>query len=316
VFDVIILRLRQSFRTRKRAHDRGLYLTAYIRKYSLRDGTRLVSSGLSCQLAGRAAGRRKRRVGGSKGENVLCQSSADKFLAAYAALKALVINNQFRPNEHLEIASLSKRINIGLTPVREALIRLACEDLIELHPRRGFYAKVLTVKELAGLYELSHYLLRAIVQNETGRTPGPIDADMLLGAEWMQRDVSADARTLALERLHVGIASLSGNVQAVKIIENYNDRTHAVRRIYLEQFASAQSMTDYVLSIIKFLDAGDRQSIGRRLDQQFKAKLACVPALIKEVNCQAFSPQWTDLRRPEISREQSAIGAGETIMQR
>jgi DNA-binding GntR family transcriptional regulator len=247
---------------------------------------------------------------------VFCPSSADKFLAAYAALKALVIDNHFRPNEHLEIASLSKRINIGLTPVREALIRLACEDLIELHPRRGFYAKVLTVKELTGLYELCHYLLRAIVQTGTGRPPGPIDADTLLGPEWAQRDLSADVRTLALERLHAGIARLSGNAQAVKIIENYNDRTHAVRRIYLEQFASAQSMTEYVLSVVEFLNAGDRQSIGRRLDQQFKAKLACVPALIKEVNCQAFSPQWTDLRSRGVSREQSGTGAAESIMQR
>ena len=86
-----------------------------------------------------------------------CTGSADKFLAAYATLKTLVLSNQVRPNEHLEIASLAKRINIGLTPVREALIRLAFEDLIKLHPHRGFFAKVLSVKELTALYDLCRY---------------------------------------------------------------------------------------------------------------------------------------------------------------
>jgi DNA-binding GntR family transcriptional regulator len=239
---------------------------------------------------------------------VLCPGSADKFLAAYAALKALVLDNQFRPNEHLEIASLAKRINIGLTPVREALIRLAFEDLIKLHPRRGFFAKALTVKELTDLYELCRYLLRAAVQSVIDRTPLAIDARSLPDPESVQRDCSSEGRAVALERLHERIVRSTGNAQAVKIIRNYNDRTHAVRRIYLEQCEGAESVTDYVLSVIDLLDAGDRQAIGRKLEQQFEAKLACVPTLIKEVNCQAFSPQWTDARRYEVALGQSGAG--------
>jgi hypothetical protein len=44
------------------------------------------------------------------------------------------------------------------------------------------------------------------------------------------------------------------------------------------------------------------RAFNRKLDQQFKAKLACVPALIKEVNSQAFSPQWTGISREPRER--------------
>ena len=52
----------------------------------------------------------------------------------------------------------------GITPVREALIRLAAEDVITCYPKRGYFAKVVNNSELAELYALAHSLLRSILQ--------------------------------------------------------------------------------------------------------------------------------------------------------
>lgn len=46
------------------------------------------------------------------------------------------------------------KLNISRTPVREALIQLAADGLLESTPRRGFRVKKITEKEAADLYDV------------------------------------------------------------------------------------------------------------------------------------------------------------------
>ena len=51
-----------------------------------------------------------------------------------------------------------KRLELGRTPVREALQALARERLVEVYPRRGMFVSSVDVRDLAGLSEVRNTL--------------------------------------------------------------------------------------------------------------------------------------------------------------
>src|SRR5262249_35535227 len=62
----------------------------------------------------------------------------------YAALRHAIIVLDIQPGTALEEERLCRQYKVSRTPLREALIRLASEGLVELEPNRG--AKVATVQ--------------------------------------------------------------------------------------------------------------------------------------------------------------------------
>jgi len=56
---------------------------------------------------------------------------------AYRALEERIVTLQLKPGEFLSEYTLSHALKIGRTPIREALQRLAREDLVTILPRKG-----------------------------------------------------------------------------------------------------------------------------------------------------------------------------------
>src|SRR5712671_1320379 len=82
----------------------------------------------------------------------------------YEALKAEVVNYRFRPGEQIRIAELADHLRVSSTPVREALIRLEAEGLLDVAPRRGFFAKTLDLNEMIDLVQYQFFLLKSAVE--------------------------------------------------------------------------------------------------------------------------------------------------------
>lgn len=57
-----------------------------------------------------------------------------------------------KPNDKLNEQEISDRLGISRTPIREALIQLAADGLLESIPHRGFRVKPLSLKEVTELY--------------------------------------------------------------------------------------------------------------------------------------------------------------------
>lgn len=94
------------------------------------------------------------------------------------------------PGEHLNEVHLAEKLDVSRTPLREALSQLTAEGLIECKPRRGFFAKSLTVDEVKQLYPL-----RAILDPQALRMAGIPD----------QKHISE------LRRINEQIAKLKGS---------------------------------------------------------------------------------------------------------
>ncbi|MBS1182950.1 MAG: GntR family transcriptional regulator [Proteobacteria bacterium] len=66
----------------------------------------------------------------------------------HSLLKKMIIGLAFMPNEALSEKELALRLGVSRTPVREALIRLADETLVDVFPQRGTFVSPIKVADV------------------------------------------------------------------------------------------------------------------------------------------------------------------------
>jgi len=72
---------------------------------------------------------------------------------AYEILHEKIITMELRPGHNIDEKETIESIGIGRTPVREALLRLAFEDLLQFIPNKGFIVKPLTLQDVKAMFE-------------------------------------------------------------------------------------------------------------------------------------------------------------------
>ena len=143
--------------------------------------------------------------------------------SAYAAsvIRRALSSGVYGAGERLTTMRLAKELGLSLTPVREALIELANEGLVEISPHRGA-----RVAEL-GLTDLSDvYLARAVLEPAaTRQAVGHLRASALAQLRRIHRDFVAaveenDAESLLdlNERFHFTIYDAAGSPLLSRLI--------------------------------------------------------------------------------------------------
>jgi GntR family transcriptional regulator, carbon starvation induced regulator len=102
---------------------------------------------------------------------------------AYLVLRRELLNGEWLPNERLRPQVLQQRHALGLTPIREALMRLAVDGLVQGESQRGFRARGVSPEEWHDLMSARRELERSCLTQAIERGD----------AEWVQR--IADAMT-------------------------------------------------------------------------------------------------------------------------
>lgn len=80
---------------------------------------------------------------------------------AYASLRGKIINCEMPPGMDISEQELSEHLQMSKTPVREALMRLCLEGLVESFPRRGYRIKPVTLKAINDLFHV-----RAVLEGD------------------------------------------------------------------------------------------------------------------------------------------------------
>ena len=77
---------------------------------------------------------------------------------AYLAIRSLIVSLELAPGAVIDERALMERLELGRTPIREALRRLAQEQLVEVFPRRGMFVTNVDVRDLARISEVREAL--------------------------------------------------------------------------------------------------------------------------------------------------------------
>lgn len=88
---------------------------------------------------------------------------------AYADLEEMIVTLKVAPGAAVSEQELAQQLNIGRTPIREALQRLAREGLVSILPRRGILVSPIDVKRQLRLLEVRRELERLIARSAARR---------------------------------------------------------------------------------------------------------------------------------------------------
>jgi DNA-binding GntR family transcriptional regulator len=98
--------------------------------------------------------------------NKLSESLADK---AYQIIEEMIVTLQLPPGTVFSEADLVNKVNIGRTPLREALQRLANYRLISVLPRRGMIVGDINISDHLALLETRRVLDRLVASRAARR---------------------------------------------------------------------------------------------------------------------------------------------------
>jgi DNA-binding GntR family transcriptional regulator len=101
-------------------------------------------SDISVSISEAAAGARRRRGGGG-------MLMADR---AYDELRDRLVTLRIAPGAPIDEDVLGEELGMGRTPVREAIKRLALENLVTVYPRRGTFASEINITDLAHISDV------------------------------------------------------------------------------------------------------------------------------------------------------------------
>lgn len=100
---------------------------------------------------------RKPKGGQLKSQDLLRQQ-------AYERIEELIVTQELSPGRKLTEKELSELIELGRTPVREALQRLGREGLVTIHPRSGIEISTMTIDRQFELLEVRNFMQDLLVK--------------------------------------------------------------------------------------------------------------------------------------------------------
>jgi DNA-binding GntR family transcriptional regulator len=138
---------------------------------------------------------------------------------AYLAIRGLIVSLELPPGAVIDERALMRRLGLGRTPVREALRKLAQEQLVEVFPRRGMFVTGVDVRDLARISEV-----RAALEPEAARLAAERATDEELDqlAELSDRIVGGGTDLMTLdESIHRAVYAAAHNHLLEKTLGEY-----------------------------------------------------------------------------------------------
>lgn len=183
---------------------------------------------------------------------------------AYDAVKQRILDNEYYPGYQALEQEIAEDLGVSRTPVREALIRLQHEGLVELIPRRGMRVVPIVAADMKEIYDvltsLESMAAELLAQQQPdAATLEPMKkatADMAVA---LQQD-DLDAWAKADERYHRCLIDLCGNRRLANMANTVRDQGHRARMVTLRLRDKPVASIDEHQQVLDAIERGDWQT--------------------------------------------------------
>ena len=113
-------------------------------------------------------------------------------------IRTAIFHGELKLGEQVSEAQLAQRMDVSKTPVREALLRLKRDGLVDIHPQRGTFVFQLEPEQVTHLCHYRAMMEGAALRDAMRHHPDALAADMARSvAEMRQAEKLKDATALA-----------------------------------------------------------------------------------------------------------------------
>jgi DNA-binding GntR family transcriptional regulator len=178
---------------------------------------------------------------------------------AYQLIKHKIITLELSPLSAIDEQALMEDIQLGRTPIREALQRLAAEDLVMLAPRRGMFVADISITDLQKIFEARMVLEGFCAQLAARRATTEQLAEMASVVQEMDRVAVGDRRALMDidERFHSLVYEAADNEFVADTLQRLHALSFRLWHLVLDRLGDVRGAMEQHKAIIEALRARD-----------------------------------------------------------
>jgi DNA-binding GntR family transcriptional regulator len=177
-------------------------------------------------------------------------------------IRQAILDGRLAPGQRLKEEELARELGISRTPVREALLVLQAEGLVEAAPNRGAAVRVHTAEDLDDLYQL-----RALLEGYAARRAAVRMGEETVAALWASCErfeavaLEGEVRELVQENLffHGAILDAAGSARLARMVRKVIELPLVYRSYVWYSPEQRQLSVHYHRQIARALEARDAE---------------------------------------------------------
>ncbi|MGB3900319.1 MAG: GntR family transcriptional regulator [Mesorhizobium sp.] len=177
--------------------------------------------------------------------------------AVHRALKRAILDQALAPGSKLPEDSIGERMGVSRTLVREALVRLSEEGLVDLRPNKGATVAQPTLEEGRDLFLTRTALERLVVETLSGKlTKEQIDE---LSAHIDAEEAARAERTISIRlsgEFHTLLAQMTNNASLIRYVNDLVARSSLILTMYGRPHSSECAVSEH-RELLEKLVSGD-----------------------------------------------------------
>lgn len=200
----------------------------------------------------------------------------------YSALRDAIVSTSFTPGQRLSETDLALRYGVSRTPVREALVRLRDDRLVEIVPQLGTFVTRISREAVGDAQFVRESLECSAVKLATQRA-GHEDLAALDAILERQREASAardvDRFYVFDDELHRSFCDLSGHGVAWTLSQRAGGHLNRIRRLSMTDPAYIDEMIAEHVVVVDALRRGEPDEAERVLREHLRMTLSSLPEI-------------------------------------
>lgn len=199
--------------------------------------------------------------------------------SVYLWIKNAIIQGDFKPGEHIAQESLTKKLGVSRTPVRDAMKRLEAEGLVITKPHCGAVVFQLSRERLNEIYEIRILMEQYCAARSCIKAT---DEDISKVEEISMRMLNCSNTSkefMQLDRqFHLCICTPSGCTNAIEILEGLWNKCDSFKSIYYSlEGRRTGTLSDHAL-IVRGLKKRDIEATKKAISDHLKDVVNSVEA--------------------------------------
>ncbi len=180
----------------------------------------------------------------------------------YEKIRADILTCVLAPGSRVFENDLAQRYNVSKSPVRDALLRLQEQGLIDVLPRKGYLIRPISIGDAHDLYEMRLLLEKSCIRRACDEAS---DEDLASLDKFRSVENGDLAHWVSYNRdFHCRIAELSGNARMAKMAQEVIDQFDRLTFVGVSAAPSEAAAEKFVAEhceIIDALQARDRSTV-------------------------------------------------------
>jgi len=144
---------------------------------------------------------------------------------AYEKIKHMLNSGELKTGDVTSVNELSDKLDIGRTPIRDAVLKLNDEGIIQVIPRKGIFVSGISSKDIKEIFELrlaiELYVVEAIISRSYEESfDGSLCelSEILTRQEVLAKDADNEEFLISDENFHLKLVEILNNTRMSKLL--------------------------------------------------------------------------------------------------